>query len=274
MTEPMISVIIPTLDCGDKLNDALDSFCSQTRCNFEIIIVDGGSSDGTIYFAQNHPISRKISITIIKKFGSSIYGAMNAGAKLASGKWLLFFGADDQLYDSLVFADIFPLLESTSEAVVYGEAFSQKLGGVRGGSAYDNYSLSRWTICHQAIFYRSHLFNELSYSYDEKFPVEADWDLNLKLWARFKFRYTNRIICMSGDNGISSRFTHTPFLDVRDSRILTYFGWKALSFLPPYRLKSAIISNSAFVYLPFYYLLRLCDTVSSIMKKISPHPNP
>lgn len=125
-TKPLISVVIPTYNYGEYIEHCIESVLSQTYRNFEILVVDDGSTDETP--------------KILKKFGTKIIGirtknygaciARNVGLNSASGEYVAFLDADDywkpnfleklfshgQLLNAdLVYCDMFSIDESTKE---------------------------------------------------------------------------------------------------------------------------------------------------------------
>lgn len=90
---PKLSVIIPTLNEGKSIENLLRSLETQSFRDFEVVIIDGGSTDGTIQKAE------KFGATVLVKKGLKEYPSRNLGAKIARGKILLFTGADVIMLD-------------------------------------------------------------------------------------------------------------------------------------------------------------------------------
>ena len=93
------SIIVPTFNSAHTLKRCLDSILSQTFKNFEIIIADGLSTDSTLMTAESMRDER-INIFSEKDYG--VYDAMNNAVERAQGKWILFLGSDDFLFDDFV----------------------------------------------------------------------------------------------------------------------------------------------------------------------------
>src|SRR5690606_38635619 len=98
-TPPLFSVIIPTLNAGAMLQNALESVLTQAHTDLEVIVVDGESTDDTIEIVKGYSDNR---IRLIYQTDKGIYDAMNQGIKAASGNWVYFLGSDDTLYDDRV----------------------------------------------------------------------------------------------------------------------------------------------------------------------------
>lgn len=91
----MFSIIIPTLDEETYLPRLLDSLAEQSFRNFEVIVVDGGSSDATIAAARVR--EHDLDLRMIELCGPGVSAQRNAGAGIARGEWLLFVDADSVL---------------------------------------------------------------------------------------------------------------------------------------------------------------------------------
>jgi glycosyltransferase involved in cell wall biosynthesis len=117
----MISIITPCLNRVDFISQAVESVLAQNRGNaggvdFEHIIIDGGSTDGTLERLAGYPHLRLVS-----EPDQGIYDALNKGVKLAQGELIGFLNTDD-LYAPGIFRSVFQAFEndSTAEAVVGG----------------------------------------------------------------------------------------------------------------------------------------------------------
>ena len=243
LNNPMISVIIPTLDCRELLLGALESIGQQTFQNVEVIISDGGSSDGTQDAARNLLKKLELSYCILEQPGSSIYGAMNLGMQVACGEWLYFLGSDDRFASSTVIEQLKPALQNRKHHVVYGDVWMKSHKRLGGGGGYTCRSIGRLNVPHQATFYRRSTLERLNMAYDDNYPVEADWDFNLRLWKHVRFVYLNLVVGVYAGDGVSSRMIETPLYDCLAERILQIYGLRAFAFLPSYRLAEACRSH-------------------------------
>jgi glycosyltransferase involved in cell wall biosynthesis len=88
--KPLVSVIIPTLNAGNFLATALQSVFSQTYPHFEVIMIDGGSSDSTLDLAKSHP-----QIKIFQQESSGLASAWNEGIIKSKGELIAFLDSDD-----------------------------------------------------------------------------------------------------------------------------------------------------------------------------------
>lgn len=93
------SIIIPTYNSSATLGQALNSIIEQSFKDFEILIMDGASSDKTVAIAQKINDPR---ISIYSEPDSGVYDAMNKGIARARGEWVYFLGSDDWLINNTV----------------------------------------------------------------------------------------------------------------------------------------------------------------------------
>ena len=95
---PKISVGLVVYNGVEHIRSALDSIVRQSYKNIELIVVDGGSTDGTLDVL--HEYAEHISV-LVSEPDKGIYDAMNKVCSLATGDWLIFLGCDDNLFDTL-----------------------------------------------------------------------------------------------------------------------------------------------------------------------------
>lgn len=202
------SIIIPTFNSGTVLGRALDSIVCQTFTDWEVLIMDGASTDDTTKVAQSYNDSR---IRIYSEPDKGIYDAMNKGIKKAQGEWLYFLGSDDWLLNVTILNQVFSY-DLEKYDVIYGNVESEHLDSEHSGE----WSLS--TIdsnrCHQGIFYKKKVFKKLGY-YNLKYPIWADYDLNLKWFFSKKIQklYIPITIAHYPDGGFSSNHEDKVFLN-------------------------------------------------------------
>lgn len=153
---PAISVIIPVYNEEKALPDTLDQFQHQPG-SFELIAVDGGSTDRTRDIVTRYP---EVQLLCAPKGRAS---QMNAGARLARGAWLLFLHADTLLPPGalLRLTDLKP--DSTVQAGGFRHRFSGEDWRLRLISILDNYRCQRTRVIYgdQAMFVRRSLFHQL-----------------------------------------------------------------------------------------------------------------
>lgn len=204
---PFFSIIIPSFNSSLTITRCINALLNQTFKDFEIIVVDGGSTDATLpLLAEQYSNNSRVKIYCQKDSG--IYDAMNKGISYSRGKWLYFLGSDDELYQDDVLQEVYAKL-STSEfdfaygsVKVVGDVKWAKDGTIYDGE-YDDVKITKQNICHQAIFYGSHIISKFG-KYDLKFPLCADWDINLRVWPKSRKLYLDMIVAKFFSGGAST----------------------------------------------------------------------
>jgi glycosyltransferase involved in cell wall biosynthesis len=198
MNHPKLSIITVVYNSVKSLEETILSVINQDFDNFEYIIIDGGSTDGTLEIIKKY----QYRITLwISEPDEGIYDAMNKGIRLSKGKWVYFLGADDIFYNNLVLQNMSKLMFDTSK-VYYGNVLFKSKNIIYDG-AFDFFKIATRNICHQSILYCRQVFEE--FNYNLRYKIYADYDLNLKLFnhKKIKFKYINLTIAIFNDNGLS-----------------------------------------------------------------------
>lgn len=176
-----LSIITITYNNLSALVRTIDSVLRQTFTDWELIVVDGGSSDGTApWLQQLTEDNRDKAIRYVSEPDNGIYNAQNKGIGMALGEYCYFLNAGDELRESSVLEE---MMHSATADIVYGneiEVYYENgmpvqenwVRGVDNPTALDLYSSC---MKHQASFMKRDLF--LMYgTYDETLRVCADWE--------------------------------------------------------------------------------------------------
>jgi hypothetical protein len=183
-SQPLITIIIAVFNGVKTLQQCIDSVAQQSYANKQLIIIDGGSTDGTVDLLQanNQSISYWIS-----EPDSGIYNAWNKGLMQANGEWICFLGADDYFWDDQVLASMSKSLVNlpANIRVAYSQIMLLSENGQElyvSGEPWQNVKQSfkkRMCIPHQGIMHRNSLFNQHGY-FDETFQITGDYELLLR----------------------------------------------------------------------------------------------
>jgi len=186
-SKPLISVIVAVYNGAKTLQRCIDSVSNQTYLNKELIIIDGGSTDGTIDILTTN--NDKIAYWKSEP-DNGIYNAWNKALDHVSGDWICFLGSDDYLWKKSVFEEIMPdMIKAESQGIrmVYGQVArvtgDDEIGCVDGFSwEYTWRSIIIDGICtftHQGMFHHRSLF-ELYGKFDESFKIAGDYELLIR----------------------------------------------------------------------------------------------
>ena len=94
-----VSIILPTFNRASFLEDAFESISSQTFSDFEVIVVDDGSTDNTVEIISKLQSNSQYPIKLITQINMGPAIARNTGIKVAKGKFIAFFDSDDTWED-------------------------------------------------------------------------------------------------------------------------------------------------------------------------------
>lgn len=215
-----LSIITVNLNNCDGLQKTIDSVVSQTFTDYEWIVIDGGSTDGSKELIEQY--SEHFAYWVSEP-DKGIYNAMNKGISHAQGDWLQFLNSGDWLCNEHTLYNIF-----TSEHegdILYGDYFYHNKSENTKVVIPDIISLY-WVIrpecffCHQAFFYRKEIF--FTHSYNEKYKVSSDTALTIQLICEGKKMVHIPIETVYySAGGISSQLTHEQAIE-RDEIIKTH----------------------------------------------------
>lgn len=202
--QPLITVITVVYNGYTSLEKTILSVINQTYLNIQYVVIDGGSTDGTVDIL--HRYSSKINYWVSEP-DKGVYDAMNKGLDQAAGKWVYFLGAGDVLLDIL--EKVAPQL--TDEYIIYyGDVYRKDTLTTYDGE-FSPFKLAVLNICHQAILYPSSVFKK--HRYNLKYKIQADHALNLECFGDkdYRFKYLPVIICVYEGDGYSAVNNDLPF---------------------------------------------------------------
>lgn len=181
---PLISVIVAVFNGAATLQQCIDSVAQQTYPNKELIVIDGGSSDGTVSLLKEN--QEKIAYSISES-DNGIYNAWNKGLAQAKGEWICFLGADDFLWNAQVLGQMVErLIKLPSDVrVAYAQVMLLNAEGDELYPVGEPWEKIRERfkqlscIWHQGVMHRRSLF-ERHGQFDETFRITGDYELLLR----------------------------------------------------------------------------------------------
>ncbi|HUU20807.1 MAG TPA: glycosyltransferase family 2 protein [Sedimentisphaerales bacterium] len=178
-----VSIITVCLNSAETIEDAIRNVLSQDYEDIEYIVVDGGSSDGTLDILTKYQsrISRCIS-----EPDKGIYDAMNKGIKLSSGDVVATLNADDMYADETIVGRMLEFIQKNELDAAYGDlAYIDpnngnhvmrfwKAGKYKRGAFYHG-----WVMPHPTFFCRKKVFDKYG-CFNNSFQIAADFELMLR----------------------------------------------------------------------------------------------
>ena len=221
---PLISVITVCLNASDFVEQCIQSVIHQKHRDFEYIIIDGGSTDGTREIIETHKGSLSYWHS---KSDRGLAHAFNEGVLHSKGKWLIFLNSDDYFLDESTLIKISSeLLKNNSADVIYGQVKivsrdknPRYISGPYGGEFNWNDFLYRDIIPHQAAFTNRSLFEQEGV-FDENFNIAVDYEHYIRKGPALKATYVNQIISCMRDGGLSQENIWLSLRDQHMARIV------------------------------------------------------
>ena len=168
------SIIVVSLNTKKDLLKTINSINTQTFKNYELIVIDGNSKDGTINEIKK--IKKKNFRYVIEK-DKGIYDAMNKGIRKSKAKWIIFLNSGDIFYSKKTLSKIFEI-SSVNKDIIYGNTII-KNNKLKYLSNAQNFSTNQiiMPFCHQSSIVKKKIISKFKF------------DLNYKLSSDFNFFY-------------------------------------------------------------------------------------
>lgn len=189
-----ISVITAVFNNKETIAASLDSVLAQSGADVELVVIDGGSTDGTLAVLENY--AHQISVLVSEPDGG-IYDALNKGVRHASGDVIGFLHSDDLLADERVLARISSAFNDTDAVdAVYGDLLyvdkndPQRIVRYWRAGAYSPFRLSwGWMPPHPTFYVRRECYIQYG-EFDTSYRIAADYDCMLRFLSQGKLRLT------------------------------------------------------------------------------------
>lgn len=198
-----ISIIIVTYNAERYLDECIKSVVEQNSNNFELLIIDGKSTDNTLSIIKKY--DKNIDYFISEK-DNGIYDAMNKGLDCAKGEYVYFLGADDTLYNKNVLKDIENYLDNKID-ILSGNVYLVDRNLNMKKLAKNKYTkeeiITGQMLPHQGLFVRRTL--ALKYKFNVKYKISSDYEMLLKIIKdNYNILYIDDVIANYNVSGISS----------------------------------------------------------------------
>lgn len=237
-----------------EIRRTCESIVNQSWQDFEWIVIDGGSTDGTVDILNQY--KSRINVFISEK-DNGIYNAMNKGIKLAHGEWLNFMNGGDCFYDNDVLRKTFGNNKNYDASVLYGFTYTPEKKKFRKPSRkVDSTFFIGSNINHQSTFIKKSLFDKYGL-YDETMKIAADFDK----WCQFsahgeKFACLDFCVAQNDLKGISSNPTYAN-LNKKEHDLAISRNYSPQQIKKYWRKKNRSLKNigqilAAYILFPWY----------------------
>ena len=232
---PLVTVITVVLNGAKTLEQTIISVITRSYDNIEYIIIDGGSTDGTLDIIKkyDHAIDYWVS-----EPDKGTYDAMNKALDVAFGDRIYFLGSDDILVSNL--RDI-ALLFGNAGVIYYGDVYMIHRHRLYDG-AFNGFKLVVKNICQQAIFYPRGVFQK--YRFDTRYQTLADYHLNISCYADpdLSLTYVPELVAIYNDSsGASSARIDDVLAKDRNRLAKQYFPRSVYVYFRVHRILSRLL---------------------------------
>jgi glycosyltransferase involved in cell wall biosynthesis len=203
----VISVITINYNNATGLEKTISSVLKQTDRAFSYIVIDGGSSDGSVEIIRRH--AAEINWWVSEK-DNGIYDAMNKGTRAVKDGYCYYLNSGDVFYDNTVIEKLRSAMDNSD--LIGGQVELLSLSGEkklwRTKSLYRVSEIAYGHLPHQGFFYHRRLFDRFGF-YDDRLRIVSDWAFLLDLViANVSIRHTSLIFATHVLDGVSTDTSH------------------------------------------------------------------
>ena len=211
----MLSIIVPVYNAAQTLRACLDSCFMQDYPELEVVVIDGGSTDGSVGIIQD--FQDRLSYWVSEPDGG-IYAAWNKGLQKARGQWIAFLGADDVWASPESVGKLMALAQFPQVNLVTARLQKLAHDGVEGYTFGEAWSTRRMrmfmSVAHAGMPHHRSLFDKFG-PFDTRFRIAGDYDFLLRAASEVRAAFLNETVACMGGAGVSS----TQLKRVRDESI-------------------------------------------------------
>lgn len=205
----MISIITITYNAEQWLERTMRSVLAQTYKEYEYIIVDGASKDGTVDIIKRYEPLFEDRLSWKSEPDKGLYDAMNKGIARAKGDFLWFMNAGDEIYDCETLAHVVDAATDDTD-IVYGKACIVNAEGIKVSEHHKptppglkrKHLLNGLVVSHQAILVRRSIAGEYNTAY--RISADYDWVIRAVTVSR-RNAYLDEYICKFLTEGVSQK---------------------------------------------------------------------
>lgn len=200
--KPLISVVTVVFNDVQHLKETIGSVLAQNCEAVEYILIDGGSTDGTLEVIKSY--QDRIDYWVSEK-DQGIYDAMNKGVDLATGSWIIFMNSGDRFYKDDTLLRCSQHMLGTGTKFLFGDMVSDYGSFLKYRKAKPLSKILRgMCFSHQSVFIEAAYHK--SNKYDLRYSLAADYDFFLKAYVKgHSFSYLNEAVSLTSVQGVSDR---------------------------------------------------------------------
>ena len=223
-----ISIITATFNSGKFIESCIKSILKQNYKKFEIIIIDGLSTDSTIKKIKTL-LDKHNNIKFFSEKDLGIYHALNKGIEKANGDIIGFVHSDDLLYNKNVLSNIIDVFKNSNTDGVYGDlqyVEKQNTNKVirywKSKNFKTNLINKGWTPPHPTLYLKKKVYEKHGF-FDLNYKISSDYDFMTKIFKdnTFNFKYIPKVITKMRVGGISNK-------NIKNVLIKTFEDYKVI----------------------------------------------
>ncbi len=212
-----VSIITPCFNGARTIEACINSIRTQTYLNIEHIVVDGGSTDGTL------EILERLNVRYVSEQDAGIYDAMNKGIALVTGEIIGILNCDDCYANNTIIGDVADTFLKTECELCHGrmqqiDADGQVVWTV-GSDVNKRNLLKCMRVAHPSVFVARDVYRKYG-AFSVGFKIAGDYEFLLRVWSRVKIVYLDKVIVKMRMAGVSNANPRQSYLESCAAAIL------------------------------------------------------
>lgn len=207
-----VSIITATFNSAKTISDCMESVVKQDYFNIEYLIIDGGSTDGTIDIVRDF-VGKYTFIRYVSEPDKGIYDALNKGVAMATGEVIGFVHSDDLLAQRDVISMVVASFEELKVDGCYGDLKYVRFSDVKKVVRHwvskpfnDDLLRKGWMPAHPTLYLKSEVYRKQG-GFNTEYRIAADYDFILRVFKvkGYKFYYLPKILYVMRTGGASNK---------------------------------------------------------------------